>query len=122
MTVSVQILLPIIIALFGSQGFWTWLTNRNSQSKQILAEVRSLRADFDREKAINARTQILRFNDELLNDTRHSKEMFDNVLSDVDSYEAYCRTHPEFENSRTKLSVEHIKKVYRQCEDDHRFL
>lgn len=119
---TVEILIPVIVALFTSQGFWTWLMNRNSQSKQILAEVKSLRADFDREKAITARARILRFNDELLNHTMHSKESFDQALSDTDEYEKYCRAHPEFTNNRTTLSVEHIKRVYQKCEEERTFL
>lgn len=119
---TIELIIPLFIALFGSQGFWTWLMNRNSQSKQILDEVKSLRADFDREKATTARARILRFNDELLNNTKHSKESFDQTLSDTDEYEKYCRTHPEFTNSKTALSIEHIKRVYQKCEEEHTFL
>lgn len=119
---TIEILIPVIVALFTSQGFWAWLMNRNSQSKQILNEVKSLRADFDREKAITARARILRFNDELLNNAKHSKESFDQALSDTDDYEAYCRSHPDFANNRTALSVEHIKRVYQRCEEEHTFL
>lgn len=122
MTVTVDLLVPIILALFGSQGFWTWLTNRNNQSKQILSEVKALREEFDREKAITARTRILRFNDELLNDGRHSKEMFDQVLSDIDVYEKYCNANSNFLNNRTAMSVQHIKRVYQKCEEEHSFL
>ena len=122
MTITIEILLPIIIAIFGSQGFWTWLTNRNSQAKQILAEVKSLRADFDKEKAVTARYRILTFNDELLSDTRHSKEMFDQVLADIDVYEKYCSANPDFLNNKTALSVQHIKRMYQKCEEEHSFL
>lgn len=119
---TVELLIPIIIALFGSQGFWTWLMNRNSQTKQILNEVKALREDFDREKAVSARSRILRFNDELLNEIRHSKETFDQVLGDIDSYERYCRDNPAFVNSKTEMSVAHIKRIYQQCEDERSFL
>lgn len=119
---TIEILIPVIVALFTSQGFWTWLMNRNSQTKQILAEVKCLRADFDQEKAVTARTRILRFNDELLNETKHSKEMFDQALGDIDAYEKYCAKHPEFLNNRTTLSVEHIKRVYQKCEESRTFL
>lgn len=122
MTMTADILLPIILCLFGSQGFWTWLMGRNNQSKQILNEVKALREDFDMEKAVNARTRIIRFNDELLNEIKHSKEMFDQVLGDIDTYEKYCSLHPNFLNNKTALSVSHIKKVYQECENNRTFL
>ena len=122
MTITFDLLVPIIIAIFGSQGFWTWLANRNSQSKQVLTEIKGLRAEFDMERAITARSRIIRFNDELLNDTKHSKEMFDQVLADIDTYEKYCSDNPKFLNNKTGLSIQNIKKVYQRCEDDRSFL
>lgn len=117
-----ELLVTILVAIFSSQGFWTWLMNRSNQTKLILAEVRALRADFDQEKAIAARARILRFNDELLNDSKHSKESFDQTLSDIDTYEAYCTANPKFLNNKTAMSVDHIKRIYQKCEDEHTFL
>lgn len=124
-----EIVATIIVAIFGSQGFWSWLMSRNNESKKILDEMQSirqevcgLRDDFDLERTITARTRILHFNDELLNDAKHSKESFDQVLSDIDTYEKYCDAHPKFLNNRTAMSVSHIKRTYQKCEDEHSFL
>lgn len=124
-----EIIATIIVAIFGSQGFWSWLMSRNNDAKKILNEVQSirqevcsLRDDFDLEKTITARTRILRFNDDLLNNVKHSKESFNQVLSDIDTYEKYCETHPKFLNTRTAMSVSHIKRIYQKCEDEHSFL
>lgn len=68
------------------------------------------KADMDR--AIIARVRILRFNDEILGNKRHSKESFDQALEDIDNYESYCRSHPNFRNNKTVMSVRNIKNVY----------
>ncbi len=120
-------IVAILIALFGSTGFWTWLTNRlnktnNAQTAETLTMVKTLKSEFEMERAITARRCILNFNGELLEGRKHTKESFDQILSDIDSYELYCRTHPEFQNNKTVLSTQHIKNVYMQCEEKGAFL
>lgn len=120
-------IVAILIALFGSTGFWTWLSSRlnktnNTQTAETLKAVKALKAEFEMERAITARRCILNFNGELLEGRRHTKESFDQILSDIDSYERYCRNHPEFQNNKTVLSTEHIKKIYMQCEEKSAFL
>ena len=72
--------------------------------------------------ATTARYRILRFNDELLHGTRHSKEHFDQVLGDITSYESYCAGHPEYENNKAVLAIQHIKRIYQQCITENDFL
>lgn len=120
-------IVAIIIALIGSTGFWTWLSSRlnktnNQQTTETLKAVKDLKAEFEMERAITARRCILNFNGELLEGRKHTKESFDQILSDIDSYERYCRNHPEFQNNKTVLSTEHIKKIYMQCEEKGAFL
>lgn len=75
-------------------------------------KIDALEQKEDRRDAINKRVRILRFEDELQEDKRHSKDSFDQVLSDVTDYEEYCEEHPKFRNNQTAATVEHIKKVY----------
>lgn len=112
--------ITLAVALVGSQGFWTWFSNRKSKNKEILddlkevkKEVAELSKSLSEHKANIARTNIVRFNDEILNDVRHSKESYNLVLLDVDSYERYCLSHPDYLNNKTKLSIENIKENYR---------
>lgn len=79
-----------------------------------------LKADEDR--AITARVRILRFNDEVLSDKRHSKESFDQTLEDIDNYEKYCLEHPEFRNNKTLMSIKNIKIIYQRQLATHDFL
>lgn len=77
---------------------------------------------LDLEAAITSRVRILRFNDELLRDEKHTKEAFDQVLSDIDVYEAYCASHPDFKNNRTKMSASYIIASYQEHLEKHDFL
>ena len=76
----------------------------------------------DRRDAVNKRVRILRFEDELQSDARHSKDSFDQVLSDITDYDQYCTAHPKFRNNQTSATVEHIKKVYSERLERRDFL
>lgn len=103
---------------------WTWLAKwaGKAMNGDLVKEVRDLREEFDVSLANQARTRILRFNDELLRKDRHSKEMFDSVLEDVDNYERYCTEHPRYKNSKAVLAIANIKRCYEKCEQDNDFL
>ena len=131
-----ELISAVIVAIFGSTGFWTWLTQRKASNKDILSAVQEVRNDVDQlrtkvdqmervndeRNAVEARRHIINFNEELLRDQRHSKESFDMVLSDIDDYERYCASHPGFKNNKAALSIEHIKDCYRKAEKEHDFL
>lgn len=72
--------------------------------------------------ATTCRYRILRFNDEILHDQRHTKEHFDQILDDVTRYEKFCKDHPEYENNKAILAIENIKRVYKKCTDEGTFL
>ena len=85
-------------------------------------EVDTLKKDEELERARQARQRILRFNDEILFEKRHSKEHFDEILDDIDTYEEYCRTHEDYENNKAVLAIATIREVYRDCLKTHDFL
>ncbi len=76
------------------------------------------------DKADNARYRILRFNDELLHDksVRHTKEHFDQILSDIDEYEEFCAAHPLYKNNKAIHAIANVKSVYQKCQDESSFL
>ena len=89
---------------------------------QLSKEVDTLQKDEELERARQARQRILRFNDEILFEKRHSKEHFDEILDDIDTYEEYCRTHEDYENNKAVLAIATIREVYRDCLKTHDFL
>ena len=85
-------------------------------------EVDDLRKDEELERVRFARQRILRFNDEILFDQRHSKEHFDEILDDITVYEHYCANHEDYENNKAVLAIGTIREVYKQCLKTHDFL
>ena len=76
----------------------------------------------DERYAVSMRVRILRFRDEMLSGQNHTHDSFQQVLSDIDEYENYCETHPDFRNNQTMATIEHIKSNYRERLEKHDFL
>lgn len=85
-------------------------------------QVEKIDEKIDYNEAQRARTQILRFADEIYDGKLHSKEHFSEILDAMDRYNHYCEGHPDFKNMRTVHAQERINEVYRKCEKEHCFL
>lgn len=84
--------------------------------------LKDLKADCEKRDATLCRTHILRFGDEILHGMRHSYEHYQNVLLDIDVYEKYCSTHPLYKNNLAKMTIELIKKTYKESFNNKDFL
>ena len=112
-------------------NIWNWLGRIIGRSingevmdqvKKLASEVDTLKREEELERARQARQRILRFNDEILFNKRHSKEHFDEILDDIDTYEGYCDSHENYENNKAVLAISTIREVYKECLRDHDFL
>lgn len=92
-----------------------------SQIDKIDATINNMREAAQERYVILCRTRILRFGDELLHGTHHSKEHFDQILSDINDYESYCESHHNFKNNQAIMTIRHIKTVYTECMKDQSF-
>lgn len=102
-----------------------WHTKNDKTVKAIDGlsdKVEALKDTMDERDAVLARTHILRFNDEIYNGVKHSKEYFDQTLEDIDNYDKFCKEHPDFRNSRTVMAAQNIKDTYNRLLDSHSFL
>lgn len=77
-------------------------------------KIDSVDAKADQYNAVSCRVRILRFEDELQANQRHSKDSWDQAMSDIDSYETYTKQHPDFRNNQTVATVTHIKHGYNE--------
>ena len=118
----------IFLAVFASSGFWAfiqYLLSRHDGTKKelqaISAQVAQLAEKVDSNAAVLARTHILRFDDELLNGVVHSQEYFRQQMDDIDTYEEFCKAHPDFRNSYTTIASEHIRGTYKKLLDKREF-
>lgn len=110
---------------------WSWLGKwvGKALNGEIMTELRGIKKEQAEAKeeaakqwAILSRTHILRFDDELYNGTKHSKEYFVQQLQDIDTYEHYCEAHPDFRNSTASAAIEHIRETYQKCLKEHKFI
>lgn len=76
----------------------------------------------DQREADKTRASILHFNNELLRDIPHTKEEFVEMLSKIDWYNDYCKTHKDYKNSRAVHAIANIERVYDERMEKHDFL
>ena len=131
-----HVALTIILSIFGGGALTTLLQflitrhdkkhDKNAEIveeiKGIHEEIKSLKTDFDEDRATNARIRILQFSDDCRHNAKRSKESFDQIIQDIDKYNAYCRLHPDYENYRAVAAINHIQKVYSDCLANDDFL
>ena len=124
-----EIVVAIIVAVLASGGLWgliQFLISRKDKTAEKIDKIMELIKDVservDNGAATNARTRILRFDDELINGVHHSKEYFQQTLEEIDTYETYCGKHPQYRNNACTLAIEHIRRVYTRLLDEGGFL
>jgi len=124
-----DIIIAIIGAVFASSGLWgllQYLISRKDNTAEKLDKltelVKEVSERVDATSATNARTRILRFDDELINNIHHSREYFQQTLEEIDTYELYCEKHPNYKNSACTLAIGHIKDVYTKLLDERAFI
>ena len=110
---------------------WSWIAGKIGRAvngeviekvDKLGNDVRNLRDECEEREATACRTRILRFGDEILHDVRHSKEHFDQILLDIDVYEKFCESHPDFKNNLAVMAIKHIKEIYAKCSRENSFL
>lgn len=110
---------------------WTYIAKKIGRSingevldevTKVSANLSALKKEFDEYRADVSRNHILRFNDDILHDVKHSKEHFDQILKDVNDYEIYCDVHKDYKNNVANLAIQNIKQAYKKCSEDNSFL
>ena len=119
----VQACAPILIALVGIIP--TLISTRKKTQDSIDDLDKKLDAHIKMEeddKMRQARLRIIRFNDELVEGRPHSESYFEDILEDVDTYESYASSHPDFKNNRGQAAMKNVKEVYEKVKRKGGFL
>lgn len=102
---------------------------RDEADREIVKKIDELTAKMDRHIeedtnrwADNARSRALAFGDEVRRHVQHTKEAWDDILREIDQYEDFCATHPNYENNRAAATISHLKKVYKDHIRNNDFL
>lgn len=122
-----EAVLGFAVAIVTASAIWDFIKfiiqrkdEKNTTNQDLKKAIETLSDKVDQNRAILARNHILRFDDELLNDINHSKEYFSQQLQEIDTYESYCRLHPEFKNSYATAAISHIRKTYDSLLENHK--
>ena len=125
-----KIIAPILIALIGIIP--TIKNNANKTNEAIncigkrVDEIDTKMANHIREdeenQAKEARVRILRFYDELCEGKRHSENHYEETLDDIDIYEKYCASHPDYHNNKGKSAMKAIVSSYETAKRENDFL
>ena len=88
----------------------------------VKTELDKLRNEIAEDRATDSRIRILSFSDEVRHSVRHSKESFDQINLDIDTYRSYCDGHPDYKNNRAVMAISNIERVYAECLRKNDFL
>ena len=106
-------LVPIIVALIPVLA--TTISTGRKTREAVTTVSNKLDAHIKESDWANAkqiRVRILRFYDEVCDGKKHSENLWEDVLDDIDSYESFCQSHPDFHNSKGKLAMEFLKDTF----------
>lgn len=96
-----------------------WSVVAKELGKALTADVLD---KLDENSASTSRYRLIRFDDELRHNVKHTQEHFDQILDDITAYERYCKEHPNYPNSKAVLAIENIKSTYIKCREENSFL
>lgn len=103
---------------------WSYIARKigNAINGDILTGLTALQKEFEDYRVDVCRNHILHFNDDILHETKHTKEHFDQILRDVDDYEKYCEAHEGYKNNVANLAIENIRGTYNKYIKENKFL
>lgn len=93
-----------------------------SEVNETKKDLSALRNECNEREATLCRTHILRFGDEILHGIPHSKEHYEQLMMDIDTYESYCNDNIEYKNNVAVATIKHIKKMYQKHLEEDSFL
>lgn len=84
----------------------------NDKFENHLKEEREYKEAESVEKQEARKRRMLIFSDEIRNGKNHSQEHYDQIIGDLDDYEEFCNSHPNYINNKANASASLIKRTY----------
>lgn len=112
---------------------WSWISgiifkgviDQLKENKEEIVALKDELAEFKKEQNFNeataARRRILRFNDEAIFGMKHTREHFDEIISDIDNYESFCKENTDYQNNKGKMAMKNIKDIYQRRISENKF-
>ena len=96
-------------------------TELNDKVNNIETKLETHINENKKERVADYRARIIRFNDEIMEGKTHTKEYYNNILEDIDKYEAYCNSHPDYPNNKAVMAIHNIKAKYEEHMENNSF-
>lgn len=117
----------------GVFGFIQFLITRHDNKKgkdnkviQAIEKINDHLTELDermaKERADDARRNIIIFDDEIRRKLGHSEESFNQVNEDITHYTEYCRSHANYQNSKAVSAIQNIRETYKQTKKEDSFI
>lgn len=90
--------------------------------KELDNKIKELDDKIKESSTVSARVRMLRFAGEMLRGINHTKDDWDQVLTDITLYKNYCESHPEFKNDQTVSTTEYLLAEYKRRLEKRDFL
>ena len=108
---------------------WIFKVIGRLTNAELIAKVDAIEKKFDKhikadeeEKVGNIRQKILDFDAEACRGLKHTEEQYNQIIENVDFYEAYCETHKDYKNNKAITAISNIKDRYKQDKLNNNFL
>ena len=136
----IVLLASSVVLEFSQKKFkpWTWMIKKfgklaNEEVSKRLTQIEEdieklykkneMQDELNKERdAVAARREILKFGDSLRHGVLFSRESYEQVLIDMDNYDRYCASHPEFKNNRTLSAHKRILSDFETRDKSNDFL
>lgn len=102
------------------------LTDKMNVIEEKIGSVEEKITDVKKEvtagEAKVARYRILRFEDEIRHQVLHTKEHYDQIIDDINTYETFCKDNDWFANNQAHWAIATIRDKYAEHNVDNSFL
>ena len=98
------------------------LENHLKDDKAYKEEEKTYKEAEQVEKQEARKRRMLIFSDEIREGKNHSQEHYNQIIEDLDDYEAFCNSHPDYTNNKANASASLIKKSYNEKLENNNFL
>lgn len=103
-------------------GLKSEISDLKKEIQKVDDRVDKIDSRIDENNAIQCRSRILRFGDEVSHGQNHSRDHFKQIFCDITTYNSYCHSHPEFQNDMTKITSKRIEDDYMERDKRDTFL
>lgn len=98
------------------------ISDLSDKIDNVEKKITDVKKEVTASDAKGARYRILRFEDEIRHQVLHTKEHYDQIIEDINTYEIFCKDNKWFANNQAHWAIATIRKRYEEHNVDNSFL